>query len=36
MAGLIKGLGVQKLEELKIVEAISDVSGGKKETIDEK
>ena len=36
MAGLIKGMGVHKLEELRIIETISETSGGKKETIDEK
>lgn len=36
VAGLIKGMGIHKLEELRIIETISETSGGKKETIDEK
>jgi hypothetical protein len=36
VAGLLRGMGVQILEELRIIETIDEQSGGKKEAIEEK
>lgn len=36
VAGLLRGMGVQKLEELRILQQIDETSGHKKETTEEK
>lgn len=36
VAGLLRGMGVSKLEELRILQTIDETSGHKKETTEEK